>query len=42
MTQAIALLGGTGNTLALVILCLKKAKSKQLSVFGKASIVPAI
>ena len=41
MTQAIALLGGTGNTLALVILCLK-AKSNQLSVFGKASIVPAV
>lgn len=41
MTQAIALLGGTGNTLGLVVLCLK-AKSKQLSVFGKASIVPSI
>lgn len=41
MTQAIALLGGTGNTLAFVILCLK-AKSTQLSVFGKASIVPSV
>ncbi|WP_368901380.1 PTS sugar transporter subunit IIC [Oceanobacillus oncorhynchi] len=41
MTIAIALLGGTGNTLSFVLLCLK-AESKQLKAFGKVSIVPSI
>lgn len=41
MTLAIALVGGTGNTLPLVVLCLR-AKSKQLKAFGKAAIVPSI
>lgn len=41
MTMAIAFIGGTGNTLSFVLLCLK-AESKQLKVFGKASIIPSI
>lgn len=41
MTLAIAFLGGTGNTFSFVLLCLR-AKSKQLKVFGKASIIPSI
>lgn len=41
MTQAIALLGGTGNTLGFVLLCFR-AKSEQLKAFGKASIVPSV
>lgn len=41
MTMAITFIGGTGNTLPLVMLCLK-AKSKQLRVFGKAAIIPSV
>jgi PTS system cellobiose-specific IIC component len=41
LMNAINLLGGTGNTLSFVILCLK-AKSKQLKAFGDACIVPAV
>ncbi|GEK37964.1 PTS sugar transporter subunit IIC [Enterococcus thailandicus] len=41
MQLAITFIGGTGNTLPLVLLCLK-ARSKQLKVFGKAAIIPSI
>ncbi|WP_238902808.1 MULTISPECIES: PTS sugar transporter subunit IIC [unclassified Clostridium] len=41
ITQAITLLGGTGNTLGFIILCFR-AKSEQLKAFGKATIVPGI
>jgi len=39
---AIAMIGGTGNTLGFVILSLFKAKSQQLKAIGKASIGPGI
>ena len=38
----IACAGGTGNTLGLVLLGLKSAKSKQLKAVSKAAIVPGI
>ncbi len=39
---AISCAGGTGNTLGLVLLGLKSAKSKQLKAVSKAAIVPGI
>lgn len=39
---AIACAGGTGNTLGLVLLGLKSAKSKQLKAVCKASLIPGI
>ncbi len=39
---AVACAGGTGNTLGLVLLGLKSAKSKQLKAVSKAAIVPGI
>ena len=39
---ALACAGGTGNTLGLVLLGLKSAKSKQLKAISKAAIVPGI
>jgi PTS system cellobiose-specific IIC component len=39
---ALACAGGTGNTLGLVLLGLKSAKSKQLKAVSKAAIVPGI
>lgn len=41
LTMAINLLGGTGNTLSLVLLSLK-AESEQLRAFGKAAIIPSV
>lgn len=40
--NAFAFFGGSGSTLALVILCIFLAKSQQLKALGKASIVPGI
>jgi PTS system cellobiose-specific IIC component len=42
LTGAMACAGGTGNTLGLVLLGLKSAKSKQLKAVSKAAIVPGI
>jgi len=39
---AVAMIGGTGNTLGFVILSLFRAKSQQLKAIGKASIGPGI
>lgn len=39
---ALACAGGTGNTLGLVLLGLKSAKSKQLKAVSKAAIIPGI
>lgn len=40
--NALAFFGGSGSTLGLVLLCIFLAKSEQLKVLGKASIVPGI
>lgn len=42
LTGAMACAGGTGNTLGLVLLGLKSAKSKQLKAVSKAAIIPGI
>jgi len=39
---AVAIAGGTGNTLGLALLCRFRAKSEQLKAIGNASIVPGI
>ena len=39
---AVAIAGGTGNTLGLALLCRYRAKSEQLKAIGNASIVPGI
>ncbi len=41
MTLGVAFLGGTGNTLGFVLLCLR-ARSTQLRAFGKVGIIPSI
>ena len=39
---AVAIAGGTGNTLGLSILCRYRAKSEQLKAIGKVSLIPAV
>lgn len=41
LASAVATCGGSGNTLPLVIMCLR-SKSKQLKAVGKASLVPGL